>query len=29
VAETIPPEFKSFQDWMLSQLDALEKALAK
>jgi zinc/manganese transport system substrate-binding protein len=29
VAETIPPEFKTFQDWMLSQLDALEKALAK
>jgi zinc/manganese transport system substrate-binding protein len=29
VAETIPPEFKTFQEWMLSQLDALEKALAK
>ena len=29
VAETIPPEFKTFQDWMLSQLDALEKALAR
>jgi zinc/manganese transport system substrate-binding protein len=29
VAETIPPEFKTFQEWQLSQLDALEQALAK
>jgi zinc/manganese transport system substrate-binding protein len=29
VAETIPPEFKTFPEWQLSQLDALEKALAK
>jgi zinc/manganese transport system substrate-binding protein len=29
VAETIPPKFKTFQDWMLAQLDELEKALAK
>ena len=29
VAETIPAEFRTFQEWMLSQLDALEKALAK
>ncbi|HYK97165.1 MAG TPA: zinc ABC transporter substrate-binding protein [Candidatus Acidoferrales bacterium] len=29
VAETIPTEFKTFQEWQLAQLDALEKALAK
>src|SRR5438105_6431160 len=29
VAETIPPEFKTYQDWMLAQLGELEKALAK
>jgi zinc/manganese transport system substrate-binding protein len=29
VAETIPPEFKTFQEWQLAQLAALEKALAK
>jgi zinc/manganese transport system substrate-binding protein len=29
VAETIPPEFRTFQEWMLSQLVALENALAK
>jgi len=29
VAETIPPPFKTFQDWQLAQLDDLEKALAK
>ena len=29
VAETIPPAFKTFQDWQLAQLDDLEKALAK
>ena len=29
VAETIPPTFKTFQDWQLAQLDDLEKALAK
>jgi zinc/manganese transport system substrate-binding protein len=29
VAETIPPTFKTFQDWQLAQLDELEKALAK
>jgi zinc/manganese transport system substrate-binding protein len=29
VAETIPPPFKTFQEWQLAQLDALEKALAK
>ena len=29
VAETIPPSFKTFQDWMLAQLNDLEKALAK
>jgi zinc/manganese transport system substrate-binding protein len=29
VAETIPPSFKTFQDWQLAQLDELEKALAK
>src|SRR5438552_6553076 len=29
VAETIPPTFKTFQNWQLAQLDDLEKALAK
>lgn len=29
VAETIPTEFKTFAEWMLAQLDELEKALAK
>ncbi len=29
VAETIPPSFKTFQDWMLAQLNDLENALAK
>ena len=29
VAETIPPPFKTFQEWQLAQLDELEKALAK
>ncbi|HEX9495828.1 MAG TPA: zinc ABC transporter substrate-binding protein [Candidatus Limnocylindria bacterium] len=29
VAETIPPEFKTYQEWMLAQLDALDKALSK
>jgi zinc/manganese transport system substrate-binding protein len=29
VAETIPPAFNTFQDWMLGQLDALANALAK
>jgi zinc/manganese transport system substrate-binding protein len=29
VAETIPPQFKTYQDWMLSQLAELETALAK
>jgi zinc/manganese transport system substrate-binding protein len=29
VAETIPPAFKTFQEWQLAQLDELEKALAK
>src|SRR5439155_388841 len=29
IAETIPPAFKTFQDWQLAQLDDLEKALAK
>jgi zinc/manganese transport system substrate-binding protein len=29
VAETIPPTFKTFQEWQLAQLDDLEKALAK
>jgi zinc/manganese transport system substrate-binding protein len=28
VAETIPPEYKTFQEWQLAQLAALEKALA-
>jgi zinc/manganese transport system substrate-binding protein len=29
VAETIPKEFKTFQEWQLAQLDELERALAK
>jgi zinc/manganese transport system substrate-binding protein len=29
VAETIPKDFKTFQEWQLAQLDALERALAK
>jgi len=29
VAETIPPQFKTFQEWQLAQLDDLEKALSK
>jgi zinc/manganese transport system substrate-binding protein len=29
VAETMPKEFKTFQEWQLAQLDTLEKALAK
>ena len=29
VAETIPPQFKTYQEWMLSQLAELETALAK
>jgi len=29
VAETIPPKFKTYQEWMLSQLAELETALAK
>jgi zinc/manganese transport system substrate-binding protein len=29
VAETIPPNFKTFQEWQLALLDDLEKALAK
>jgi zinc/manganese transport system substrate-binding protein len=29
VAETIPPSFKTFQEWQLAQLNELEKALAK
>jgi len=29
VAETIPPSFKTFQDWMLAQLQELEQALGK
>ncbi len=29
VAETIPPSFKTFPEWMLAQLDALDRALAK
>jgi zinc/manganese transport system substrate-binding protein len=29
LAETIPPPFKTFQDWQLAQLGELEKALAK
>ena len=29
VAETIPPTWKTFQEWQLAQLDDLEKALAK
>jgi len=29
VAETIPPQYRSYQDWMLGQLAELEKALAR
>lgn len=29
VAETIPPQYKTYQEWMLAQLADLEKALAK
>ena len=29
VAETIPPAFKTFQEWQLAQLTELEKALAR
>ena len=29
VAETIPRDFKTFQEWQLAQLDDLERALAK
>ena len=29
VAETIPPNLKTFQEWQLAQLDELERALAK
>ena len=29
VAETIPPNYKTFQEWQLAQLDELERALAK
>jgi zinc/manganese transport system substrate-binding protein len=29
VAETIPANFKTFQEWQLAQLDELERALAK
>jgi zinc/manganese transport system substrate-binding protein len=29
VAETIPKEFKTFQEWQVAQLDELERALAK
>jgi len=29
VAETIPKEFKTFQEWQLAQLDVLERALTK
>jgi zinc/manganese transport system substrate-binding protein len=29
VAETIPPQYKTYQEWMLGQLADLEKALAK
>jgi zinc/manganese transport system substrate-binding protein len=29
VAETIPPNYKTFQEWQLAQLDDLERALAK
>ena len=29
VAETIPPNHKTFQEWQLAQLDELERALAK
>jgi zinc/manganese transport system substrate-binding protein len=29
IAETIPREFKTFQEWQLAQLDELERALTK
>jgi zinc/manganese transport system substrate-binding protein len=29
IAETTPPDFKTFQEWQLAQLDDLEKALTK
>jgi zinc/manganese transport system substrate-binding protein len=29
VAETIPPRFKTYQEWQLAQLDDLERALGK
>ena len=29
VAETIPPQYKTYQEWMLAQLAELETALAK
>jgi zinc/manganese transport system substrate-binding protein len=29
VAETIPPQYKTYQEWMLAQLADLERALAK
>ena len=29
VAETIPPQYKTYQEWMLGQLGELEKALSK
>ncbi len=29
VAETMPPQYKHYQEWMLGQLDELEAALAK
>jgi zinc/manganese transport system substrate-binding protein len=29
VAETIPPQYKTYQEWQLAQLSDLEKALAK
>lgn len=29
VAETIPPQYKTYQEWQLAQLNDLEKALAK
>lgn len=29
VAETIPPQYKTYQEWQIAQLNELEKALAK
>ncbi len=29
VAETIPPEFRTYQEWQLAELSELEQALAK